>query len=76
VSTTRSRVRVFVVDFDGEADPGQGRLVGRAEHVESGQRVHFTTSDEMNEFFARVLREVENPDRRGGSEGAVRNKHH
>ena len=51
--------RVFVIQFSSDADPGQGRLVGRVEHVDSGQSTRFASAGEMNEFFARVLREVE-----------------
>ena len=53
--------RVFVVKLSIDADPGHGRLAGRLEHVESGQSVRFASAEEMNESFARILREVEEP---------------
>jgi hypothetical protein len=67
------RDRVFVVELGSDADPSQGRLVGRVEHVDSGQSARFTTGEEMNEFFARVLREVEAPGTTGDTEDSARN---
>ena len=53
------RRRVFVIQFSVDADPGRGRSVGRVEHVESGRNARFASSEALNEFFARVLREEE-----------------
>ena len=50
-------LRVFVIQLSADADPGRGRLAGRLEHVESGRSGRFVSGEEMNEFFARVLRE-------------------
>jgi hypothetical protein len=58
------RRRVFVIQFSAEADPGQGRWAGRVEHIESGRSARFASSEAMNEFFARLLREE------GGTEQA------
>jgi hypothetical protein len=61
-------VRVFVIQFSSDADPAHGRLVGRLEHVESGRSLRFTSAKEMNEFFARVLREEEEGWERGAEQ--------
>ena len=50
-----SHDRVFVVDLSRDADPSRGHLFGRLEHVDSGRSVRFTSNEEMNEFFARIL---------------------
>jgi hypothetical protein len=50
---------VFVVQFNSDADPGDGRLVGRVEHVESGRSTRFASGEAMIDFFARALREAE-----------------
>ena len=55
------RGRVFVVQFRNDAELGQDRVVGRVEHLESGRSTRFASSEEVLEFFARVLREVEEP---------------
>jgi hypothetical protein len=65
--------RVFVVEFSNDADPCQGHLVGRVEHVDSGQSVRFATGEEMSEFFARVLREVEAPETTSDTEDSAPN---
>jgi hypothetical protein len=54
-----------VIQFGAEADPRQNRFSGRLEHIESGRSVRFASSEAMNEFFARILREEE-----GGTEQA------
>jgi hypothetical protein len=53
------RTRVFVIHFSSDAAPGVGRYEGRVEHVESGRSERFASSEAMNQFFARVLREEE-----------------
>ena len=47
--------RAFVVQLHATADVAQARLVGRVEHVVSGQALHFHTVDELLAFMARVL---------------------
>lgn len=47
--------RAFVVQLHAEADVGQGRIIGRVEHVVSGQAARFQTLDELLRFFTRVL---------------------
>jgi hypothetical protein len=47
--------RAFVVQLHVEADPVQGRIVGRVEHVVSGQAAHFDTLEGLLRFMGRVL---------------------
>jgi hypothetical protein len=51
--------RAFVVQLHATADVAQARLVGRVEHVVSGQARHFHTLEELLTFIARVLTELE-----------------
>ena len=62
------RGRAFVIQLSAEAEPVHGSLVGRVEHIESGQSERFASSEAMNEFLARVLREEERHEKElGGS---------
>jgi hypothetical protein len=47
------RRRAFVVQFHASADVAAGRVVGRAEHVDSGEAMHFTALEELLTFTAR-----------------------
>jgi hypothetical protein len=47
--------RAFVVQLHVEADPVQGRLTGRVEHVVSGQAAHFDTLEGLLAFIERVI---------------------
>jgi hypothetical protein len=47
--------RAFLVQVHAEADPARGRLAGRAEHVVSGQAMHFASIDELLAFIAGLL---------------------
>jgi len=47
--------RAFVVQLHATAEVAQARLVGRVEHVVSGQARHFHTLQELLAFMARVL---------------------
>ena len=49
--------RAFVVQLHVEADIERGRVMGRVEHVVSGQATHFGTLEELLVFMARVLAE-------------------
>jgi hypothetical protein len=51
--------RAFVVQLHATADVAQARLVGRIEHVVSGQALHFHTLEELLTFMARVLATLE-----------------
>jgi hypothetical protein len=57
--------RVFVIQLSSHADPGDGRLVGRVEHVQSGRSTRFASSEEMIGFFVSVLRDAEKARERG-----------
>jgi hypothetical protein len=48
----------FVVQFNAEARVEAGHLIGRVEHVVSGQATHFQSLEGLLAFLARVLREV------------------
>ena len=47
--------RAFVLHLDARAHPPR-RVVGRVEHVTSGQVAHVTSLRELVAFLARVLR--------------------
>ena len=49
----------FVVQFYAETQVEAGQLVGRVEHVVSGQAAHFQSLEALLAFLARVLREVQ-----------------
>jgi hypothetical protein len=51
----------FVVQFAAETEVGQGRFVGRVEHVVSGQAQRFHTLDELLVFMARMLTALRPP---------------
>ena len=56
--------RAFVVQFQAETNVARGRIVGRVEHVVSGQATHFASLEELLAFMARVLTTVHAPPRR------------
>ena len=47
--------RAFVVQFSAETEVGQGRFVGRVEHIVSGQAMHFQTLEDLLAFFVQLL---------------------
>lgn len=47
--------RSFVVQFRAETDATQGHVVGRIEHVASGQVAAFKSWVEMQTFMAQIL---------------------
>jgi hypothetical protein len=47
--------RAFVVQLHATVDVAQARLVGRVEHVVSGQATHFHSLEDLLAFMARVL---------------------
>jgi hypothetical protein len=51
--------RTFVVQFRTETDVAAEHLVGRVEHVVSGQATTFHTLECLLAFFARMLAERE-----------------
>lgn len=54
-----SPYRAFVVQFGEETQLEMGRMVGRVEHVVSGQATRFESLDALLAFLTRVLREVQ-----------------
>ena len=49
--------RAFVVQLRAETDVAAGRLVGRVEHVVSGQAATFQTLEGLLAFLAQMLAE-------------------
>jgi hypothetical protein len=47
--------RVFVVHLRLDADPVQGRLAGRIQHVHSSDAAHFESMDELVAFITARL---------------------
>lgn len=45
--------RVFVLHLDSRSDPAAGRLIGRVEHVQSGDSIRFASGDELYAFLGR-----------------------
>ena len=60
--------RAFVVQFRAETAIAAGRLVGRVEHIVSGQATTFDTLAALLAFIARVLSEqgAKSPEAAGG----------
>ena len=54
-SPENSPDRAFVVQFRDPTEPGSARFAGRAEHVMSGQNTGFETTEELVDFFGRVM---------------------
>jgi hypothetical protein len=50
--------RAFVIQFRAETNVARGRIVGRVEHVVSGQATHFASLEELLAFMARMLTTV------------------
>jgi hypothetical protein len=50
--------RAFVVQFRRETEVEQEFVVGRVEHVVSGQATRFESWEELVAFFAKVLAQV------------------
>lgn len=67
--------RAFVLHLDVRAQPPR-RVLGRIEHVTSGQKTHVTSMREVAAFLAKVLRDRnpsdENSDILGAKERSMR----
>ena len=50
--------RSFVIKFSLDATPEEGRVIGRVEHVASGQTTRFESSDALVNFLNDVLKKV------------------
>lgn len=44
--------RCYVLKLHRDASPGQGRLMGRLEHIASGEHVDFRSGDELLAWLA------------------------
>ena len=64
-----SPYRAFVVQFRAETNVRRGRVLGRVEHVVSGQATHFASLEELLAFIGRVLANVRAPPRRRAKGG-------
>jgi hypothetical protein len=51
-----SMLRAFVVQLDSDANVSEGRLVGRAEHVRTGEVAHFKSLEELLRFVDNRIR--------------------
>ena len=62
--------RAFVVQLRAETDIGAGRVIGRVEHVVSGEATRFQSVDQLLGFLARMLARSPGrpPHPRGGEE--------
>lgn len=60
--------RAFVVQLSSEAQPEQGHLSGRVEHVVSMKATHFHSIEELMSFMARVVTTLEADDDTDDSE--------
>ena len=49
----------FVVQFSAETQVEAGHLVGRVEHVVSGQAAHFHSLEAFLAFLARLLKQAQ-----------------
>jgi hypothetical protein len=47
--------RAFLVRFSRDSDSTHERFCGRVEHVKTGQRAPFSSSEELNNFVIRIL---------------------
>ena len=66
----------FVVQFHVGTEPAQGRIMGRVEHVVSGQAAHFDMLEDLLRFIPRVLTGLRaespaEPPEEPGSEGGA-----
>ena len=53
--STLSAQRAFVVHFGAGGGPGRRRFSGRAEHLSSGESMHFSSLKGLLAFFAAAL---------------------
>ena len=52
----------FVIQFRPETDIAAGRFEGKVEHMLSSKAIRFHSLDELLEFIASILAEVNNPE--------------
>lgn len=53
--------KAFVVQFSRESDGLRGTFAGRVEHLNSGRRAAFESSEEMLAVLERMLGELSEP---------------
>jgi len=46
-STSYPQIRSFVLCLHRDSEPGSGSVVGRLEHLVTGQRFHFASAEEL-----------------------------
>ena len=63
--------RAFLVRLDSDANPAEGRLDGRVEHVTSGRRARIGSLSELQEFIVQVLGEEGQGLRQDAPEGSA-----
>ena len=61
--------QAFVVQFRSKLNVGLGQFQGRAEHVASGQVIHFSSQQELLDFIMSLLKQA--PLDNGEPEGRV-----
>ena len=57
--------RAFLVMVGDESDSATYRIRGRVEHIKSGRRERFSSPEELQAFFERVLTEEKDSHERG-----------
>jgi hypothetical protein len=53
--------RAFLVQFGAETDAGLGKVAGRIEHMQTGRRSRFTSTDELLAWIMAMLARVDAP---------------
>lgn len=71
--------RAFLVRLDADVDPVSGGLFGRVEHLESGKRASFSSTQELGNIFREFLLKENSQHKNGhsridGSEDPVNQK--
>jgi hypothetical protein len=47
--------RAFLVQFSSDTDSARERMIGRAEHIDSGRRCRFDSWEELERFVKQVM---------------------
>ena len=53
--------RVFLIRLSGSADPAEGVVQGRIEHIRSGLVTQFTSFERAEKFISEILAEEKEP---------------
>ena len=62
------QARSYVLTLHHDADPAEGRIIGRLEHVVSGRQFHFTSLEELVACLARSTADAAGADRMRGTD--------